>query len=988
MKYLKSILFLLVLLWQLAPSNSQSGYFSYPYKQLTVAQGLHDMQIRDILIDDDNYVWILTQDGLNGYDGKNIHTYQLGSIAESYMIKIIKGRNGLYGQTSSCIFHFDGIRTENLTSKLNANITNMNLLLEDKDGFIWIKSGSSLFVVMNNNLEPIECIYPELDNLKIEYAWENPSQDHVYILTSQNALISFSSDKGIVFTDSLTFQAVEKISYTKSGQNSNPFSINFYIHGKDNFDGIYTIENELLIKVAKRSSNTPYLVAIDKNAPLTYVDNYNNVSSLYILKDSIYIPADWLPVNHIRLSCSLGKNIFVGSDDGLVVVNSYGLESYQNTSIKYPWSIIPFSDSSVLITTYKSGAFEVNKKGKILNNVSFPKNFHYPYFETQILSNYQIIKSKILIGSGMGFYYLDKENVQSSQLMLNKAVEAFSFDKYRNTPIIGADKIYWISQGYKGLMDSMDLSQAERQPINELIVSPDSILWTATNSGIQKTLIYPSKKHLKFYSSTAKNLPCQGAVSFAVDSIGRLWVGGTCGLLLYHPEKDTFELVYDNIIHERINQLCICPSNLLIAVSIKNIFCINISTEHSEIIRIYNSDNGFNLYEPSENGICITDNHFVWMPSENGIQRLDINQIAQSAIKPSIKLLSIDNKSINLDPNKMDQFEVNGSSALITFSIISHDSEKWKFKYHLNNQESPIWMQGTEILIQNLKHGINTIEIIACSINQNANNCINFKTNIKVYLPFIQRQSSYITIGLFFVLLVCIIIWYYITTLKTKQKLSQLNSELLKNRLRTIQSYLNPHFLFNTLTTLQDYILHKDRHEGSDLIVRLSRIFRHVLKLGYLEKKNNGFQIDLIKLSEELSLIKDIVFLQNLQQVKPVLFAIELGEHLNAEHIFIPPLLIQPFVENAFKHAFTGRESAPEIKLCFTMNEKQLFIKIQDNGKGFAKNSKSCNGTNIGLKLAKERMDILNSLNIENNITINNLSPTGTEVSITIKRIQ
>lgn len=170
------------------------------------------------------------------------------------------------------------------------------------------------------------------------------------------------------------------------------------------------------------------------------------------------------------------------------MINLNGLETYQNTTIKYPWSIIPFSDSSVLITTYKSGAFEVNKKGKILNNVSFPKNFHYPYFETQILSNYQILDSKILFGSGMGLYYLDKENGQSSQLLLNKAVEAFSFDKYRNTPIIGTDKIYWITQDYKGIMDSMDLSQAERQPINELIVYPDSILWSATNSGIQKHL--------------------------------------------------------------------------------------------------------------------------------------------------------------------------------------------------------------------------------------------------------------------------------------------------------------------------------------------------------------------------------------------------------------------------------------------------------------------------------------------------------------------
>ena len=398
--------------------------------------------------DSDNYVWILTQGGLNGYDGKNVHTYQLGSISESYMIKIIKGKNGLFGQSSSCIFHFDGIRTENLTSKLNLNFTNMNLLLEDKDGFIWIKSENSLFAVMNNKLEPIECIYPELDNLKIQYAWGNPSWDNIYILTSQNALISFSSDRGIIFTDSLTFQAVEKISYTKNGQNSNPSSINFYVHGKNNFEGIYTIDNEHLIKVAKRSSYAPNLMAINKNAPLTYIDNYDNVSSLFILKDSIYIPTDWLPVNHIRFSCTLGRNIFAGTDDGFLVINLNGLESYQNTSIQYPWSIIPFSDTSLLITTYKSGVFEINKMGKVLKSISFPKNFHYPYFETQILSNYQILKSKILIGSGMGFYYLDKEIGKPSQLLLNKAAEEMcirdSFKWYPFVLIFPCVSVNWL----------------------------------------------------------------------------------------------------------------------------------------------------------------------------------------------------------------------------------------------------------------------------------------------------------------------------------------------------------------------------------------------------------------------------------------------------------------------------------------------------------------------------------------------------------------
>ncbi len=220
-----------------------------------------------------------------------------------------------------------------------------------------------------------------------------------------------------------------------------------------------------------------------------------------------------------------------------------------------------------------------------------------------------------------------------------------------------------------------------------------------------------------------------------------------------------------------------------------------------------------------------------------------------------------------------------------------------------------------------------------------------------------------------------------IRTQRSAQREHKLRSDLYRNRLRTIQAYLNPHFLFNTLTSIQDHILHQDAKAGNDMIVRLSRVFRKVLDIGRYEEN----KIPMTRLSEEIALIKDIVYLNNKQLTVPVRFALQIDPALENTDPLIPPMLIQPFVENAFKHAFGENDADKSVLVNIAKSKETLSITIRDNGIGYTPTEAIAENSAMGTQLTQERMTILNALNVENSIDVEKIQPHGTLVTIKIK---
>jgi hypothetical protein len=147
----------------------------------------------------------------------------------------------------------------------------------------------------------------------------------------------------------------------------------------------------------------------------------------------------------------------------------------------------------------------------------------------------------------------------------------------------------------------------------------------------------------------------------------------------------------------------------------------------------------------------------------------------------------------------------------------------------------------------------------------------------------------------------------------------------LQMQQRLLRSQMNPHFTFNTLYAIQNKI-DENPKEGSKYLLKFSRLLRLILE--------NSTQ-NYVLLEKELETLKKYLDLQLLRFPSKFTYSITLDNMYEDELIFIPPMLIQPFIENSIEHGFTGIDYLGKLTLNLSMKEKFIHCSIEDNGKGF-----------------------------------------------------
>ncbi len=152
-----------------------------------------------------------------------------------------------------------------------------------------------------------------------------------------------------------------------------------------------------------------------------------------------------------------------------------------------------------------------------------------------------------------------------------------------------------------------------------------------------------------------------------------------------------------------------------------------------------------------------------------------------------------------------------------------------------------------------------------------------------------------------------------------------LKSDLRNFRDKALRNQMNPHFIYNTLNSLQHYILRKEILESASILAKFAQLMRLTF--------NNTSQ-DRVMLETDLDALKLYVELEQLRFGQAFAFHLEIAENVNPAKVLVPPLLIQPFVENAIVHGLTGRENGC-ISVTINHTEKNILkISIRDNGRG------------------------------------------------------
>ncbi len=183
----------------------------------------------------------------------------------------------------------------------------------------------------------------------------------------------------------------------------------------------------------------------------------------------------------------------------------------------------------------------------------------------------------------------------------------------------------------------------------------------------------------------------------------------------------------------------------------------------------------------------------------------------------------------------------------------------------------------------------------------------------------------------------------------------------LKNQFRTLKhkqtllrSQMNPHFIFNALSAIQVYILENDMERSSKFLADFAKLMRQVLK-------NSNFEY--ITLREEIDTLSYYIELQKLRFITPFVYHVEISSDINQDSILIPPMLMQPFLENAIEHGLRPLGGDGLISLRFKVVGEQLVVEVDDNGIGIHQSNQHKNSDfkheSMALKIIDERLDII-----------------------------
>lgn len=192
--------------------------------------------------------------------------------------------------------------------------------------------------------------------------------------------------------------------------------------------------------------------------------------------------------------------------------------------------------------------------------------------------------------------------------------------------------------------------------------------------------------------------------------------------------------------------------------------------------------------------------------------------------------------------------------------------------------------------------------------------------------------------------------------LENQRTQSELQLKASELEMQALRAQMNPHFIFNCLSSINRFILKNETEAASDYLTKFSRLIRMVLT-----NSNKAF----ISLEDELDMLRLYLDMERLRFKDSFDYSISFTNSIDMSNVFVPPLLLQPFAENAIWHGLMHKEGQGHLEIALSTEKRILTCIISDNGIGRSKaemfKSKSAEKQkSLGLKITTERLALLN----------------------------
>jgi ligand-binding sensor domain-containing protein len=871
--------------------------------QITTDEGLPNQTVYSIIQDKKGFIWAGTDAGLYKYDGIRFTEYKnhfQKSRSVTGLEETADGRIYMYNFIGQ-IFYIENDSLHLLTCWNGGRISNICV---DHSNNLWVchKGGINKYIRKANKWESIptqtidnkhthSCYIDEQNTF-----WCLGATGLIKIINEKVSLYSvkwggnkvsgqyqlaFHSDQKLIFsiTDGEIFQFAAGVIKPFFSVNLNPLlkdkKITRVEQDKNNCLWIYTFNGVIIYDLKNDCSQIYY----EDNALSCGITDHENSFWLSTLHDGILrIP---------ELSYKL-----------------WSIKNEQNSSLKI--NKIINAESSIFFSTTSGEIGELNKK----TNSAFIKSMDTK-LDIQCLTITENNKS-ILFGVQNSVFQLEQKKLKKIREIIAPPKDIVQIN---NNYLIGTSNgVYWCSTD-KTLDRNLMPNTWTRSILYD---QSNSLAYLGTNEGIKKYKLVNNQWN---YQSTILNNIQITSICFGINN--HLYALTFNGKIYEIIKNDT--PIHITTLDEDCSgqQIKANRANIFIATN-KGLWKYDLNTKKSMLVSRLSG-----LASNHLNAIDI-DSHFVWLATSKGIQQIPIKTNTKKT-SPKIYLRNIFinnnlvNKSTDVDLDYKDELK-------IELNAIALSSENnFKYAYRLNNT-SWIYLPGEikQIEIPALISGPFTLEIKLLDYLG-----VDSDETIKIVgytaPPFWQRWWFYLAIGVTCLLIALVIFKQRVKIIQKKQvkEVERINLEhqLKLSQETALRAQMNPHFIFNVLNSIKSYIYENDKKKAASYLQRFSDLVRKILEQS---------SMPWVKLDEEIELLKLYIELESMLFIDEFHYSIQIDDSIDTSHTSLPSLILQPFIENAFKHGLRHKLGKKKLEIVFAIDtiNTVLNVTITDNGIG------------------------------------------------------
>lgn len=976
----------------------------YNFINYSVEDGLPQSQIYAIYQDHNEYIWFGTYGGgiskFNGIEFENFN--EESGLTCSFIRCIIEYNSQLLIGTDDGLFIYTNKQFYPFSHpELKPGKYQIRTITVDKENNVWVGGiGMGLYKFKDGKLKKLQFNSQAGDNVYCVYA---DSRGKVWVgfetgfCLIENTKFTFYSK-----INKSKFTALRCITEDKQGN----VWLGSYLYGVAMYNRstykTYSMNDGL-------GSNTVNTIVVDNNN-VKWISTANGITKLNDSNIKTFTTDHGLCSNFMVSSLEdKNKNIWFGSSGG--GVSKFDNEKFQHFSEndnigKLVYSIkqdnrgdMWFGNSNGGVTKYDGVSFTVfNKENNFTNS--------------KIRALFCDSDSTYWFGSlGQGvFYYNGKEftNYQYKDGLCGSYISGITSDNLGNIWFSSIDNgIGYYNKKDKIFYRYKKADGIASNRINTIASDIQNNIWIgSSDAGVDKISIASNNSILITHYDEKLGL-ASNKINTIIPYNAKVYIGtsGSGISVLNQNGKFTNWNKTNGLNSNIIYSLVFDRQGNLWAGSEKGID--KIVHENDKIVRVfhYGKEEGFYGVENTLNSSCIDSLGNLWFGTISGANKFNPKLDLLNATPPKLHLTSIniffdkvENTSYGCNYSNYESLSNNlflpYDKNHISFEFIGlnyTNSKAVKYKWRLigdNDKWSPE-LTKREATFSNLKPGEYTFELNAC--NENGiwlETPLSFKFTINQ--PF--WNSTYFLVTIIFVVsfIIGLIIFSFIKSFKKKNKEEKERLEMSKNILELQQAtsrlQMNPHFLFNSLNSIQGYIASNNTADAKWYLSKFAKLMRQIL---------DNAKEEYISLREEINILENYVILEKMRMNDKFDYSIICDASIDMDEVEIPPMIIQPFVENSILHGLKHKEGKGKIDVNFFLNSEFLCCEIIDNGIGRnaaieMKNKSSAEHKSSAVSITMNRLKLLNKTSDQESLikfidlVDSNNQPCGTKVMIQI----